>query len=551
MTRISQSLFRLKADPTDPQLLDEVHAHIEEHGVDFFKAVIHQFPVTLGQKVVVTLPEIPTLSGDAGVMRQTWKNCTANQLVQPLQYFKPTSLSELLSIIRLAMAKRCRAKAIGSGHSFSDVAVTTDFLIDTHHLKRRLELEEDLQKDSADTSLLFKSECGMLIRDLNAALDRDGLALANMGGYDGQTIIGAISTSTHGSGISLGSLSSMVVSLTLVADDGRLYQVEPADGITDPVKFQARHPEIILKQDNDWFHSSLVGLGCLGIVYSVTLRVVPKYWLSEVRSLSTWSQVKNELLDGRVLTENRHFEVLINPYEVKGQRTCLVTRRNLADEPTGPMSARPHRHMFSDLIARLPGATEALLLLFNEFPHLTPAIINSAMAQLVDEGYVDLSYKVLNLGGANEIVAYSSEIGFPMSTYLDAVERIIEIAQQNRVLGDTYHTSPFSLRFVKASEQYMSMQYGADTCMIEIPMVNGTMGGKEILNRYETEMYQFGGRPHWGQLNFVTGNHDLIRSMYPKHDAWLSIFNQLNPSGMFNNSFTDRCGFSENRFVRP
>jgi L-gulono-1,4-lactone dehydrogenase len=549
-TLISQSLFRLKADPANPQLLDEVNQHIENYGIDFYKAVIQHFPVVTGSKQIVTLPEIPVASGDTGVTRQTWENCTGNQLVQPLQYFRPTSLDETLSIIRLAASKNCRLKAIGSGHSFSDVAVTTDFLVDTHGLNQKLDIEEDLLKDPRDASHLFKSECGILIKDLNSALDAAGLALMNMGGYDGQTIIGAISTSTHGSGLGLEPLSSAVASLTLAAADGRVYQIEPAAGITDPVKFNAKHPEIVLKQDDDWFHSTVVSLGCMGVVYSVTLWVIPKYWLSETRALSTWEAARTDLTAGNVLIDNRHYEVLINPYQVNGARTCLVTKRNIANQPVLPSIFRPNRQIFSDLIAQLPGATDAAVLLFNEFPQLTPGIINSAMGKLVDDGYVDLSYKVLNLGGANDISAYSCEIGFPLTTYLEAVDRILEIAEENRVLGNVYHTSPFSLRFVKASEDYMSMQYGADTCMVEIPMVNGSIGGKEILSRYETAMYAFGGRPHWGQLNFVTGNHGLIQSMYPKYDAWLSVFSKLNASGMFDNSFTDRCGFSGNHFIR-
>ena len=548
--RIAEHLFRLKAEPANEDLLRQAHDHLDNHGIDFFKAVIHHFPVAAAPQEQLALDETPTAAGDEGVKRHTWKNHIENQVVQPLQYFRPTTLGELLSVLGLAAAQNCRVKAIGSGHSFSDVGATTDFLIDTHGLNQVLELDVDLLKDPSDAPLLFRTECGIVIRELNAALDRAGLALSNMGGYTAQTIIGAISTSTHGSGIALGPLSSAVVSLELATADGRLYQIEPKNGVTDPIKFSNKHPHIELKQDDDWFYSNVVSLGCMGVVYSVTLRVMKKYWLSETRTLSTWDQVKGDLRAGTVLTENRHCEVLVNPYEVNGQRACLVTRRNFADEPTEPVIFRPHRNFFAELIGELPGATDALLFLFDEFPNFTPRVLNWAMNSLVDENYVNLSYEILDLGSANKIAAYSSEIGFPLSTYLDAVERILEIAEHNKEFGNVYHTAPFSLRFVKASSDYLSMQYGVDTCMIEMPMVNGTIGGKEILQKYEKAMFEFGGRPHWGQINYLTGNHDLIRSMYPKHDAWLSVFKWLNASGMFDNTFTDRCGFSESHFER-
>lgn len=548
--RIAEQLFRLKADPANEELLRQAHEHLDNHGIDFFKAVIHHFPVTASRQEQLALDETPTAAGDQGVKRHTWKNHVENQVVQPLQYFRPTTLDELFSVLGMAAAQNCRVKAIGSGHSFSDVGATTDFLIDTHGLNRVLEVDVDLLKDPSDAALLFKTECGIVIRELNASLDQAGLALINMGGYTAQTIIGAISTSTHGSGISLGPLSSAVVSLELATADGRLYQIEPTNGVTDPTKFLNKRPRVVLKQDDDWFYSNVVSLGCMGVVYSVTLRVLKKYWLSETRTLSTWDQVKGDLRAGTLLTENRHCEVLVNPYELNGQRACLVTKRNFADEPIEPIIFRPHRNVFAELIGELPGATDALLFLFDEFPNLTPEVLNWAMNSLVDENYVNLSYEILDLGSANKIAAYSSEIGFPLSTYLDAVERILEIAEHNREFGNVYHTAPFSLRFVKAAGDYLSMQYGVDTCMIEMPMVNGTIGGREILQRYEKAMFEFGGRPHWGQINYLTGNHDLIRSMYPKYEVWLSVFKKLNATGMFDNTFTERCGFSGDLFVR-
>jgi FAD/FMN-containing dehydrogenase len=549
LSKIAESLFHLKADPDNNELIEKVHDHIDTHGADFFRAVVEHLSIPASELQSPGAEVSPAAAGGTGLQRQTWKNFSGTQVAQPLKYFKPSSLDELAAIVQQAAQEQCQVRAIGSGHSHSDVAVTSDFMVDTHGLNRVLDLETAVLKSPAEEATLFKVECGITVRDLNSALDRAGKALINMGGYDGQTIIGAISTSTHGSGIDLGPLSSAVASVVLIAGDGKIYQIEPADGITDPARFKAEHPDIELKQDDDWFNSVAVSLGCLGIVYSVTLRVMRKYWLTETRVVSSWGEVRELLRDGSVLHENRHFEVLINPYEVNGQRTCLITRRDLADEPAEPLVFRPHRQMFADLLATLPGTREALLFLFDEFPHLTPKIIDSAVRQLKDENYVNISYEIFNIGGANQINAYSAEIAFPLTTYIDAVDRMLEIADQNRRLGNQYHTSPFALRFVKASGSYMSMQFGRDTCMVEIPMVTGTVGGKEILQRYETAMYAFGGRPHWGQINYLTGSHGLIKAMYPKLDAWLSVFKELNSSGMFDSVFTERCGFSESRFV--
>src|SRR5207248_4851942 len=117
-------------------------------------------------------------------------------------------------------------------------------------------------------------------------------------------------------------------------------------------------------------------------------------------------------------------------------------------------------------------------------------------------------------------------------------------------VGQAYLTSPFALRFVKASSAFLSMMHGADTCMVEFPMLDNTIGGKELLQEIETEMYAFGGRPHWGLLNFLSGANGLVETMYPALQLWLDVYRELNPNGTFDNAFTERCGFSPRTFVR-
>jgi xylitol oxidase len=180
---------------------------------------------------------------------------------------------------------------------------------------------------------------------------------------------------------------------------------------------------------------------------------------------------------------------------------------------------------------------------------VTPGLLDQAMGALVGD-YVDRSYHVFNVGAPNDLPAYGSEIAFTLNQYLPAIERIFAIAAQRQEVGQAYLTSPFSVRFVQASSAYLSMMYGADTGMIEFPMLDGTVGGKELLQEIETELYAYGGRPHWGLLNFLSGANGLLAAMYPKLPQWLAVFQQLNPDGIFNNAFTERCGFSPHAFRR-
>ncbi len=485
-------------------------------------------------------------SAAASERRRTWKNHTENQVVQPLQTLEPKSYAELQDLVRNAEANGAKVRAVGSGHSFSDVVQTTDFLVRTDALNAWLDVDRALLKKGIDASRLVQVENGIKIHELNDTLDQRGLALPNMGGYDAQSIVGAASTSTHGSGITLGPIAEFYRSIVLISDGGQTYRIERTNGITDPAAYRAKYTGNKLIQDDAWFNTVAVSMGCTGLIYSVIMEVMPKYWLEEKRELSDWGSVKKLLLDGAELQNNRHFEVLVNPYEVKGARRCLVTRRNIVPEPANPGEAKGSRNFLTELVGMIPGATNIFELVFDTFPELSPMIIDEAMKGLVDDSYIDVSYKVLNLGSANNISAYSAEIGFPMkeNRYIAGVERMFEVADRMRRLGSVYHTSPISLRFVKGSEIFLSMMNGGDTCMVEIPVVNGTYGGFELLERYESEMFAFGGRPHWGQVNALTGSRDLIRRMYPKFDDWLAVERQLNAKGTFDGPFTDRCGIS-------
>jgi L-gulono-1,4-lactone dehydrogenase len=132
--------------------------------------------------------------------------------------------------------------------------------------------------------------------------------------------------------------------------------------------------------------------------------------------------------------------------------------------------------------------------------------------------------------------------------HIEAVERIIEVAADRRRIGDVYQSSPISFRFVKASSAYMSMMNGIDTMMIELIELSRCDGGYELLAAYEEALYPLGGRPHWGQVNMLTGSHGLIASMYPRYGDWLDVHRRLNEGGTFDSPFTERVGISREHF---
>jgi L-gulono-1,4-lactone dehydrogenase len=479
-------------------------------------------------------------------LRTTWRNHTGNQGCDPLRIHRPSSLGDLVELVREAESLGVSVRAVGAGHSWSDVALTTGLLLEPQGLARPLELERDLLREGVDPRRLARCEAGIPLRDLNRHLESEGRALLQMGGYDGQTIGGAISTSTHGSGIRLGPLSDFVRSLDVVASEGRVHRIEPADGPTAPDAYAARHPNRTLVQDDRWFDAARVGIGCLGVIHSLMLEVRGRYWLREVRTLRRWGELREELRAAEVLPRHRHYEVYLSPYSLEDGDDCLVTTRDPTDGPSGRAHGR-RRNSLPEFAATLWVTPRALNLISDIRPSLTPRLLDQALEALADEEFTNLSFKVLNIGAANLLPAYSAEIGVPVDeagSHLEAIERIKRIAARRREAGTVYHTAPISLRFVRASSAFLSMMEGRDTMMIELIQMTRTEGGLELLAAYEDALYELGGRPHWGQVNTLTGSRDRVRSLYPRYDEWQAVHGRLNESGVFDSPFSKRTGLT-------
>jgi L-gulono-1,4-lactone dehydrogenase len=484
-------------------------------------------------------------------VRQTWRNHLGNQHIDPLRIYTPGSIEEVSAIVAAAEDDGVTVRAAGSGHSWSDVALTRGFLLLTNGLSRPVANEPDFLRPEWQGRKLIRSEGGIRIKELNAYLDAHDLALSNMGGYDHQTIAGVISTSTHGSGITFGPLNDFVRSLDLVAAGGAVYRIEPADGPTDPDAFAAHFGDArTLVQDDHWFNAVAVGMGCMGVICTVMLEVEAKYYLREVREFHPWEKVRADLIDGAVLEENRHYEVLFSPYRVKHAYPCLVTTRNYTRNPSRKPLDKRTRNWAVEAASAFPLTPYIINLMVDLKPSLSPSMMENAIRALVKKQYDEVSYKVLNIGTANLLPAYSGEVGVPMDgRHIEAADALIRVATESRDLGEVYQSSPISFRFVKASNAYMSMMQGRDTMMIELIELSRCDGGYELIAAYEKELGKLGGRPHWGQVNSLSAFDGLLETMYPRYPDWLSVHNQLNASGVFNSPFTERVGISAQRYT--
>jgi hypothetical protein len=473
--------------------------------------------------------------------RRRWRNHTRNQSCQPIEVRRPGTLGEIVEAVQSAEADGLTVRAVGSGHSWSDVALTTGVLLLPQGLAGPLPLEPELLRAGAPTARLVRVLSGTRIRELNAHLESNGLALPNMGGYDGQTIAGVLSTSTHGSGLRFGPLADMARSLELVASGGRLLRIERADGPTDPDAFTRRRHGWELVQDDEVYNAVVVGMGCMGVLYAVTLEVRDAFWLKEVRTVSTWERERDRL--DRNLEREEHFELFVNPYpNADGVHACIVTTRSEVDEPRNRPRGKLERNPLIELLASLPFTAPVLRAILDFSPRSTPRQLDKALAGLRDDEYTNRSYRVFNIGAANLLPAYSSEIGVPIGRHVEAVECLLATAARRARAGQAYHSSPFSLRFVRASDAFLSMMEGRDTMMVELIMQTETDGGFELLAAHEDALYAFEGRPHWGQVNTLT--EPALRMLYPQLDRWQAVHRDINASGVFDSPFTKRVGLT-------
>ena len=482
-------------------------------------------------------------------VRKTWKNNFGNQRIDPLRIYEPRSIEEVVEIVDAARDLGVNVRAVGSGHSWSDVALTDGFLVKTSGLARAPAPEPDFVRPEWAGRKLVRVEAGIRVRELNDYLDGIGLGLTIMGGYDGQTIAGVTSTSTHGSGVEFGPLNDSLRSLDLVTGDGRVQRIEPADGPTDRERYAAQHGDRrTLVQDDAVFDAVAVGIGCMGVVCTAMIEVRERYFLREVRELRPWAQVREDLRRGDVFADNRHYELIFSPYADPDliAYPFLVTTRNITEDPRCRPWDKRMRNWLVEAAAVFPLTPHAINLLLDVRPSLAPRMLQGAIKALEKKEYDEVSYKVFNIGLANYLPAYSMEIAIGMDGErpIEAVEAIFAVAAKRRAAGHVFQSSPIALRFVKQSPAYLSMMHGQDTMMIELIGLRGNDGGYELLAAYEEALYALGGRPHWGQLNAMSGNGEEIAALYPSYADWLAVRAQLDPDGLFDGPFTHRVGIS-------
>lgn len=429
-------------------------------------------------------------SGAAG-----WANWAGDQTCSPAEVVRPHSRDELAEAVAAAAAAGRKVRVAGSGHSFSPAAKTEGTML-------RVEALRGIE-DADPGSGLVRVGAGTVLAELNEELAARGLAMENLGDIDRQTIAGAISTGTHGTGARLRNISAQVEGLELVLADGSVRRLSAAT-----------HPELL--------RAARVGVGALGAISAVTLRCVPAFTLLRVDTPRPREQVLDEL--DEMADAHDHFEFFTFPYA----DNALVLERNRVDGPPRP---RGRVAAYLNDIVLENWALGALSATGKAFPDRIPAL--SRLAGLLASGSrtSDRSDRVF----ANErrVRFTEMEYAIPREHGPEAVRRVVEWVRSNR-----YPVFfPIEMRVSAGDDACLSMAHGRDTAYVAVHQYRG-MEWRPYFEAVEEIMNGYGGRPHWGKRHFQTA--ETLAARYPAWAEFQAARDQLDPTRAFSNEYTDR-----------
>jgi FAD-linked oxidoreductase len=423
-----------------------------------------------------------------------WRNWPGDQHCAPAVEVHARRRDDVVNAVRRAAAEGRTVRAVGAGHSFSEIALTNGYLISLDGMDRVLDVDRETGR--------VRVQAGITIHALNRRLAEAGLALENLGDVDRQSIAGAIATATHGTGAGLRNVSSQVEALELVAGDGTVVEVDGSD--------------------SDALRAARVGLGALGIVTAVTLRCVPAFTLEGVDAPAPLEEVL-ATLDERVAA-NDHFEFYFFPYADR----ALTRTNNRVDLPPRP---RSRGKAWTDDVLLANHAFHAFCLAGRLMPGRIPTI-NRALTRLIGHTRrVEPSYEIF---ASPRLVRFTEmEYAVPRGRIVDAIRGVRELIERERFAVPF----PVEVRFVAPDDAFLSTAHGRETAYVAVHMFKG-MAYEPYFRAVEALMDGLEGRPHWGKRHFQTA--ETLRPRYPEWDAFQAVRERLDPDGRFANAYVDR-----------
>ena len=425
-----------------------------------------------------------------------WRNWAGDQRCVPAAMERPGSVAEIAAALERAAAAGQRVRVAGSGHSFTDAACTDGRLLSLERMDRVLDVDR--------ASGLVRVEGGITIHALSAALAEHGLAFENLGDIDVQTIAGAISTATHGTGAHLRNLSAQIASVELVLADGSALICSEND------------------EDLTTYLAARVGVGSLGVIAAVTLRAIPAFTLRGVDVPRPLDETLDQL--EQLGEESEHFELFVFPH----CDTALTRTNNRVEEPPRP---RSRLSAYANDVLLTNHAFHAFCLAGRAFPRGIPQLNRTVTRLAGSSTRVDRSDRIF---ASPRLVRFTEmEYALPRERTAEAVRRVLELIPRRGFQVPF----PIEVRLVAPDEALLSPAHERPTGYVAVHMFKG-MAWEPYFRAVEAIMNEYGGRPHWGKRHFQTA--ETLRPRYQRWDDFQAVRARLDPDGRFANAYSDR-----------
>ncbi|RSS78768.1 D-arabinono-1,4-lactone oxidase [Streptomyces sp. WAC06614] len=424
-----------------------------------------------------------------------WRNWAGNVSATPARVVTPTSVGELQEAVRRAAADGHRVKAVGTGHSFTAVAATDGVLLRPQALAGIQEIDR--------TAGTVTVGAGTALKDLNQALAREGLSLTNMGDIMEQTVSGATSTGTHGTGRDSASIAAQIRALELVTADGTLLTCS-----------EKENPEV--------FAAARIGLGALGVITSLTFAVEPLFLLTAREEPMGFDEVTADF--DRHWAENEHFEFYWFPHT----GNCNTKRNNRSQGPAAPNGA-VSGWIEDELLSN--GVFQAVNSLGRAVPAAIPGIARIASRALSARTYTDIPYKVFT--SPRRVRFVEMEYALPRTELVAALRELKTLVDRS----DLRISFPVEVRTAPADDITLSTASGRDTGYIAVHMYKGTPY-QQYFTAAERIFTAHGGRPHWGKVH--TRDAEYFAEAYPRFGEFTALRDRLDPDRVFGNDYLRR-----------
>ncbi|KAF7980401.1 hypothetical protein HWV62_38208 [Athelia sp. TMB] len=425
----------------------------------------------------------------------------------PLSVFEPEDEFHCELILELARREGRTVRAAGVGHSPSDLACTTGYMLRTEKLDKVLEINTEKRYVIAQS--------GITLHALHAQLDSHGLAMMNLGSISDQTLGGIVTTATHGSGIDYGVISTHVMSLTVLLADGSRVHCS-----------REEHPDL--------FIASICGLGCTGLLLSIQLQVEPAFRLKEVsETLSFDDSVRS--IDSLVHA-SQHVRLWWFP-------AAGVVRVGSADRTLEPKSP-PVSWLWHSILG---GHLVQFMLFLGRYLKTFNNWTTQLAAWLVREPSIaiDDSHRIFNVDC--RYPQHTTEWAIPFENTQACLYELRAWIEEELASPDGLRPHfPIEIRFSDSDDIWLSPSSGQKTCWIGIVQYKPyglNVPYRLLFQRFEAILSRHGGRPHWAKAHHL--RPETLRKLYPKFDDFVQLLENVDPQGMFRNEYVQRHIFGK------